>query len=138
MWLTRLIRGCWPRLWSSWCARCGRGRPLGGPPPPRGRVGEIASTLRTRAKLGREESTQAIRRGTGQLAGLADKAAAEAAAVLRNGRRALPRALSGQMRGRLRRALDELAVTIERTTRIAAQTRNRLAGQTPGAATRAV
>jgi transposase, IS5 family len=102
------------------------------------RVREIASKLRTRAKLGREESTQAIRRGTGQLAGLADKAAAEAAAVLRNGRRALPRALSGQMRGRLRRALDELAVTIERTTRIAAQTRIRLAGQTPEGATRLV
>jgi IS5 family transposase len=102
------------------------------------RVREIASKLRTRAKLGREESTQAIRRGTGQLAGLADKAAAEAAAVLRNGRRALPRALSGQMRGRLRRALDELAVTIERTTRIAAQTRIRLAGQTPEGATRLI
>jgi IS5 family transposase len=102
------------------------------------RVREIASKLRTRAKLGREESTQAIRRGTGQLAGLADKAAAEAAAVLRNGRRALPRALSGRMRGRLRRALDELAVTIERTTRIAAQTRIRLAGQTPEGATRLV
>jgi IS5 family transposase len=102
------------------------------------RVREIASKLRTRAKLGREESTQAIRRVTGQLADLADKAAAEAAAVLRNGRRALPRALSGQMRGRLRRALDELAVTIERTTRIAAQTRIRLAGQTPEGATRLV
>jgi IS5 family transposase len=102
------------------------------------RVREIASKLRTRAKLGREESTQAIRRVTGQLADLADKAAAEAAAVLRNGRRALPRARSGQMRGRLRRALDELAVTIERTTRIAAQTRIRLAGQTPEGATRLV
>ena len=38
--------------------------------------------------------------------------------MLRNGRRALPRALSGRMRGRLRRALDELAVTIERTATI--------------------
>jgi transposase, IS5 family len=102
------------------------------------RMREIAAKLRTRSKLGREESTQAIRRVTGELADLAEKAAAEAAAVLRNGRRAVPRALSGQMRGRLRRALDELAVTIERTTRIAAQTRIRLAGQTPDGATRLV
>jgi hypothetical protein len=36
-------------------------------------------------------------------------AAAQAAAVLRNGRRALRRALTGRVRGRLRRALDELA-----------------------------
>ena len=52
---------------------------------------------------------------TGDLADLAGKTAAQAAAVLRNGRRAVPKALSGQMRGRLRRALEELAVTIERT-----------------------
>ena len=38
-------------------------------------------------------------------------AAAQAAAVLRNGRRALPRALTGRMRRRLRQALAELAVT---------------------------
>jgi transposase, IS5 family len=102
------------------------------------RVREIASKLRTRSKLGREETTQAIARVTGQLADLADKAAAEAAAVLRNGRRALPKALSGRMGGRLRRALDELAATIERTSTIVAQARTRLAGQTPEGATRLV
>jgi IS5 family transposase len=102
------------------------------------RVREIAAKLRTRSKLGREESTQAIRRVTGELAGLAEKTAAQAAAVLRNGRRALPKAVGGRVRGRLRRALDELVVTIERTTRIAAQTRTRLAGQTPESATRLV
>jgi transposase, IS5 family len=75
---------------------------------------------------------------TGELAGLAEKAAAEAAAVLRNGRRALPRALSGQVRGRPRRALDELAITIERTGKIVTQTRTRLAGQIPESATRLV
>src|SRR5579864_8127431 len=57
------------------------------------RVREIASKLRARGKLTREETTQAIGRVTGELAGLAEMAAAEAAAVLRNGRRALPRAL---------------------------------------------
>ena len=102
------------------------------------RVREIASKLRTRGKLSREESTQAIARVTGGLADLAEKAAAEAAAVLRNGRRAVPKALSGQVRGRLRRALDELAVTIERTGKIVAQARTRLAGQTPEGATRLV
>jgi IS5 family transposase len=75
---------------------------------------------------------------TGELACLAEKAAAEAAAVLRNGRRALPRALSGRVRGRLRRALDELAVTVERTAKIIAQTRTRLAGQAPESAARLV
>jgi transposase, IS5 family len=102
------------------------------------RVREIAGKLRFRTKLGQEETSTAIARVTGELADLADKAAAEAAAVLRNGRRALPRALTGRMRGRLRRALDELAVTIERTATIIAQTRSRLAGQLPASATRLV
>jgi IS5 family transposase len=75
---------------------------------------------------------------TGELADRAEKAAAEAAAVLRNGRRAVPKALSGRVRSRLRRALDELAVTIERTGKIVAQTRTPLAGQTPESATRLV
>ena len=42
------------------------------------------------------------------------------------------------MRGRLRRALDELAVTIERTGKIVAQTHTRLAGQVPESASRLV
>ena len=73
-----------------------------------------------------------IRRVTGELAGLAEKTAAQAAAVLRNGRRAVPKAVSGRMRGRLRRALDDLAVTIGRTAQIVAQTRSRLARPHPG------
>jgi IS5 family transposase len=102
------------------------------------RVRQIASKLRTRSKLGREETTEVIRRVTGELAGLAEQAVVQAAAVLRNGRRAVPGALSGRVRGRLRRALAELAVTIERTSKIAAQTRTRLAGQVPPSATRLV
>ena len=47
-------------------------------------------------------------------------------------------ALSGRMRGRLRWALDELAVTIGRTATVVAQTRSRLAGQMPDSATRLV
>jgi IS5 family transposase len=102
------------------------------------RVREIASKLRARGKLAREESSRAIARVTGELADLAEQAAAEASAVLRNGRRAVPKALSGRIRGRLRRALDELATTISRTTQIVAQARTRLAGQTPDGATRLV
>jgi IS5 family transposase len=102
------------------------------------RVREIAARLRARGKLAREESSTVIARVTGELAALAGKAAAEAAVVLRNGRRALPRALTGRTRGRLRRALDELAVTIERTATIVAQARSRLAGRMPDSATRLV
>jgi transposase, IS5 family len=102
------------------------------------RVREIAARLRTRGKLSREEAAGVIRRVTGELAVLAGKAAAEAAAVLRNGRRAVPKAISGRVRGRLRRALGELAVAIERTAKIITQTRTRLAGQVPDGATRLV
>jgi transposase, IS5 family len=102
------------------------------------RMREIASKLRSRSKLGREETTQAIRRVTSQLADLAEKTVAQAGAVLRNGRRAVPKALTGRMRGRLRRALEELATAIERTGTIVAQARTRLAGQTPHGATRLV
>jgi transposase, IS5 family len=102
------------------------------------RAREMAATMRARAQLGREESTQAIARATGDLADLAQTAAAQAAAVLRNGRRALPRALTGRMRGRLRQALGELSVTIERTATLVAQARSRLAGQMPDGATRLV
>jgi IS5 family transposase len=102
------------------------------------RVRQIASKLRSRAKLAGEQRSEVIGRVTGELAGLAQKTAAQAVAVLRHGRRAIGRALSGRMRGRLRRALDELATTVERTATIVAQTRSRLAGQMPGSATRLV
>jgi transposase, IS5 family len=102
------------------------------------RVREIAGKLRSRAKLAADERSRAIARVTGELAGLAEKAAAEGTAVLRNGRRALPAALTGRMRGRLRRALDELAIAIGRTATVVAQARSRLAGQMPASATRLV
>jgi transposase, IS5 family len=102
------------------------------------RVRQIAARLRARGKLAREESSTAIARVTGELADLAEKTAAQATAVLRNGRRALPKALSGRVRGRLRRAPDELAVTIGRTAAVVAQARSRLAGQMPDSATRLV
>jgi hypothetical protein len=91
----------------------------------------MAAQMWARSKLGKDQSTAAIRRVSAGLADLAEKAAAEAAAVVRNGRRAVPKALSGRVRGRLTRALAELAVTIERTATIVAQARTRLAGQAP-------
>ena len=102
------------------------------------RVRRVAISLRSRGKLASAERSALISRVTGELAGLAETTAAQAAAVLRNGRRAVPQALSGRMRGRLRRALGELAVTIERTATIVAQVRTRLAGQMPDGATRLV
>jgi len=102
------------------------------------RAREMAATMRARAHLGREQASRAIARATGDLADLAEAVAAQAAAVLRNGRRGLPRALTGRMRGRLRRALGELSVTIERTATVVAQARSRLAGQMPDGATRLV
>ena len=104
----------------------------------RRRAREMAATMRIRAKLGRDESSRVMGRMTGDLADLAETAAAQAAAVVRNGRRAVGRALTGRMRGRLRRALGELAVTIERTATVVAQARSRLAGQMPDGATRLV
>jgi len=102
------------------------------------RVRRVAISLRSRGKLASAGRSALISRVTGELAGLAETTAAQAAAVLRNGRRAVPQALSGRMRGRLRRALAELAVTIERTATIVTQVRTRLAGQMPDGATRLV
>jgi transposase, IS5 family len=102
------------------------------------RMRQVAATLRARGQLAREERTRVIAQVTRELANLAENAAAQGTAVLRNGRRAIPKALSGQIRGRLRRALAELAVTIERTATIVAQARTRLAGQTPDGAARLV
>jgi transposase, IS5 family len=101
-------------------------------------VRQITSKLHARGKLAREESTRVIRRVTTELASLAQATASQAAAVWRNGRRAVSKALSGRVRGRLVRALAELAVTIDRTRQIAAQTRIRLAGHIPPGATRLV
>jgi transposase, IS5 family len=95
-------------------------------------VREIASKVCSRGKLSREESSKAIAQVTAELAGLAEKTAAEAAAVLRNGLRALPRALAGRARGQVPLASAGLPVAIERTRKIAAQARSRLAGTMPG------
>ena len=109
----------------------------------RARDGRRGGSGRSRTSCGPGQarprgSTRVIARVTGELADLAKTAAAEAAAVLRNGRPALPAALSERMRGRLRRALDELGETIGRAAPSWPRTRSRLGGQLPDSATRLV
>jgi transposase, IS5 family len=101
------------------------------------RVHPIAAKLRLRGAAARDEAQATVLRVTGELAGLAQQASADAAAVLTNARQALRR-VAGRIRGRLRRALTELATTIARTARVLAQTRTRLAGVKPDSATRLV
>jgi len=117
------------------------------------RAHAIASKLRLRGAQAGDQARAAVARGTGELAGLAERAAAEAGRLLGNARRALRRAeakaaalaaagqpdpAAGRRRGRLRRAVNDLAGLLEATRKIAAQARQRLAGVTPDGATRRV
>ena len=117
------------------------------------RAHAIASKLGLRGAQRREEAQATVARVTGELAGLAERAARDAARLLANARRALRRAearaaalaaaglrdpAAGRRRGRLRRAVNDLAGLLDATQRIAAQTRQRLAGVTPDGATRRV
>ena len=116
------------------------------------RAHAIASKLRSRAALGRDEATAAVLTSTGELAELAETAVRDAQRLLTNGRRAIRRAearaaelrargehdaMAGRRRGRLVRAVD-LAKLLDATRQIVAQTRQRLAGTTPDGATRRV
>ena len=71
------------------------------------------------------------------LVGIAERAVAEARAVVRNARRAI-RDGSWSVSGRVRAAIATLEATAERVERIAGQTRQRIAGTTPAGATRLV
>jgi transposase, IS5 family len=113
----------------------------------------IGAKLRLRAAQTRDEAQAVVRRITGELAGLAERTAAEAEKLLANARRALRRAQAkaaeraaagvadpvvGRRRGRLRRAVHDLTELLDATRRIAAQTRRRLSGTTPDGASRRV
>jgi len=113
------------------------------------RAHAISSKLRSRAAQARDGKLAAVQRVTGELAGLAERAAADARRLLANARRALRRAevraaagvtgaTAGRRRGRLRRAVNDLAELLEVTGKIAAQARQRLAGTMPDGATRVV
>ncbi|MGC7103161.1 ISNCY family transposase [Amycolatopsis lurida] len=101
------------------------------------RARQISSKLRLRGAQAKDQAQQVVRAITGELAGLAERAAIDAQRVLRNARRAL-RTATGRQAGQLRRAVDELATTLQCTGAIVAQTRSRLAGVMPDSATRVV
>jgi IS5 family transposase len=105
--------------------------------------------LRTAA--GRDQAQAVVRRITGELADLAEGAATQAQRLLTNAQRALARAkavrlrtqdghdpATGRQRGRLARAVNDLAELLDATRQIAAQTRQRLAGLIPDGATRRI
>ena len=121
------------------------------------RAREIGAKLRLRAAQTRDQAQAVVRRITGELADLAERAATDAEQLLGNARRALRRAqaraqrgaaqsagggdrdpAAGRRRSRLRRAIDDLTGLLETTRRIAAQTRQRLSGTVPDGATRRV
>lgn len=81
------------------------------------RVRAIAAKLKLRGAEQRGQAQTAVRRITGELAGLAEQAIAEAQAVVRNGRRAAKKA-SGQAKGRLKRAVKDLDILLQRTARV--------------------
>ncbi len=101
------------------------------------RARSIASKLRLRGAQQRDQAQAAVRRITGELAGIAEQAMVDAATVLRNARRAL-RAARGPRKARLRQAINHLDTMVRRTQRVVAQTRSRLAGVMPESATRLV
>jgi len=113
----------------------------------------IAAKLRLRSAQGRDEAQATVQRITGELAQLAERAVNDAQRLLANAQRALRRAqvkaeedavvggkdaAAGRCRGRLRRAVNDLTELLEVTRRIAAQTRQRVAGTTPAGSTRRV
>ena len=97
----------------------------------------IAAKLRLLGAAAREEGQAAVLRITAELAGIADAALADAQAVLRNARRAVT-ATTGQRRGPLLRAVNDLCTLLERTGQLVSQTRSRLAGVMPDPANRVV
>jgi transposase, IS5 family len=101
------------------------------------RARSIAAKLKLRGELQRDAAQAAVRRITGELAGITEAARREAAAVIRNARRAL-RGASGQRKGQLHRAINRLQTVVVAAERVVAQTRSRLAGVMPESANRVV
>ena len=102
-----------------------------------GRVRAIASKLRLRGAAAGEQAQAVVARLTSELAGLGECSAMDAAVVLGNARRALVTA-TGRVKGRLRRAVNELTALVERTRFVVAQTRRRLAGERVAAGSKLV
>jgi IS5 family transposase len=115
----------------------------------------VASKLRSRAALGRDEATAAVLKNTGELAGLAQTAAGDAERLLVNAQRAVRRATAkaAELRARGERdaaagrwparacgqrptEVNDLQKLLAATRQIAAQTRQPVSGQIPNGATR--
>ncbi|WP_439956324.1 ISNCY family transposase, partial [Mycobacterium avium] len=101
------------------------------------RARSIASKLRLRGAVAREEAQAVVARITGELAGIAESAMREAAAVRRNARRAVRNA-TGVRRARLSRAINDLAAIMDKAQRVVTQARSRLTGVMPDSASRLV
>jgi transposase, IS5 family len=101
------------------------------------RARSIAAKLKLRGEQHRDQAQAAVRRITGELAGIAGQAMREATVVIRNAKRGL-RTATGQRKGRLHRAINDLDTLVKRTERIVAQTRSRLVGVMPESASRLV
>jgi IS5 family transposase len=117
------------------------------------RAHDLNAKLRARNAAAKDEAMAVVRRKNAELADLAETAAAEAGQLLTNAKRALRQArtkaadlkaagghdpAAGRRRGRLARAVNDLGELLDATRRIAAQSRQRLAGTTPDGATRRV
>jgi len=102
------------------------------------RARSIVSKLRLRAQVQhRDQAQAAVGRITGELASIAEAAMGEAAAVIRNAKRAL-RSATGVRKGRMARAINHLVTVVGHTQKVVAQTRSRLAGVMPESASRLV
>ena len=117
------------------------------------RAHAIAAKLRSRAAVGADQTKAAVLNRTGELAGSGQAAAGEAERLLANARQAVRRAkakaaklaargehdaAAGRRRGRLVRAVNDLAELLTATRQIVAQTRQRVHGHTPDGASRRV
>jgi IS5 family transposase len=101
------------------------------------RVHAIGAKLKLRTAEAKQEAQATVLRLTGELAELAQQTLEDASAVLANARRAL-RTAAGRQRGLLHKAINELSRLKDRTGKVVAQTRTRLAGQRVDSATRLV
>jgi IS5 family transposase len=99
----------------------------------RSRARSINANLRNRT----DDKIAVVKRINAELAGIAERVADQAEAVVRNARRML-RTRGEQASGIARAAVNELERTATLTRKVAAQTRQRLAGTTPHGATRVV
>ena len=96
--------------------------------------GRRARSISAHLKLRNDEAKAAVLRITGELAGLAEATAADAARVLTNARRHL----RTHPTNGLPALIERLDTVLDRTAHVVAQTRTRLAGTTPDSATRLV